>query len=74
MRAGFALIGVCALLIACQQKPNFDERFDEHSQAIEKQGRSIESSVDDRLKAAAEADAALGKTTDISPERSALEQ
>ena len=61
MRAGFALIAVCALLAACQQEPSFDERFDEHSQVIKKQGRSIETSVDKRLKAAAEAEAALNE-------------
>lgn len=67
MRGVFALITVSMLLAACQQEPDFDERFDEQSEIIKKQGRSIEASVDNRLKAAAEADAALGRTADIEP-------
>lgn len=62
MRAGYAMLTLCTLITGCQQEPDFDERYDEHSREIEKQARSIEETVDKRLKAAEEAEAALNET------------
>lgn len=65
MRAGFASLSLYMLIAGCQKEPDFDARYDEHSRAIEQQARSIETTVDKRLKAAEEAEAALDNVGEI---------
>ncbi|MEW4466975.1 hypothetical protein AB1K62_03985 [Parasphingorhabdus sp. JC815] len=59
MRAGLILLSLSMLTAGCQREPDFNERFEEHSRAIEQQARSIEITVDKRIKSAEEAEAVL---------------
>lgn len=74
MRSVFIFLATCSLLAACQQKTDFEERYKEQSELIEKQGRLIEQSVEKRLKAAEEAETVLGQNVDVEPSGSKLEQ
>ncbi|HEY9092775.1 hypothetical protein [Parasphingorhabdus sp.] len=74
MRFGFVLLAVFTLLSACQQEPDFEERYKEQSEILEEQGRLIEKSVEHRLKAAEEAATALGQDENIEPSRSIQDQ